>query len=86
VRNCGAYATLSRTDFDDVLRFVEDGGYALRAYDRFRKLFLATFGFHTEPFSPLDFLTDVPDTSHALEAAGISDYRPDAVADEGEGA
>jgi ATP-dependent Lhr-like helicase len=33
------YAALSRTDFDDALRFVEDGGYALRSYDRFRRLF-----------------------------------------------
>ncbi len=33
------YAALPRRDFDDTLRFVEDGGYALRAYDRFRKLF-----------------------------------------------
>ena len=33
------YAALSRADFDDTLRFVEDGGYALTAYERFRKLF-----------------------------------------------
>ncbi|WP_372620952.1 ligase-associated DNA damage response DEXH box helicase [Falsiroseomonas sp.] len=33
------YAALSRQDFDDALRFVEDGGYALRSYDRFRRLF-----------------------------------------------
>jgi ATP-dependent Lhr-like helicase len=33
------YAGLSRQDFDDVLRFVEDGGYALSAYDQWRKLF-----------------------------------------------
>jgi len=33
------YADLTRRDFDDVLRFVEDGGYALRTYERFRKLF-----------------------------------------------
>ncbi len=33
------YAALSRTDFDDVLRFVEDGGYALSNYERYRKLF-----------------------------------------------
>jgi ATP-dependent Lhr-like helicase len=33
------YAALIRTDFDDVLRFVEDGGYALRAYDQWKKLF-----------------------------------------------
>ncbi len=55
------------------------------ANDRFRKLFLATFGLHTEPFSPLDFLADEPDMAHALEAAGISDYRPDSAAAAGEG-
>ena len=33
------YAGLSREDFDDVLRFVEDGGYALRAYEQWKKLF-----------------------------------------------
>ena len=33
------YAALTRTDFDDVLRFVEDGGYALQAYDQWKKLF-----------------------------------------------
>ena len=33
------YADLSRADFDDVLRFVEDGGYALRAYEQWKKLF-----------------------------------------------
>ncbi|WP_198370428.1 ligase-associated DNA damage response DEXH box helicase [Roseomonas rosulenta] len=39
VTRAGPYAALPRRDFDDVLRFVEDGGYALQAYDRFRKLF-----------------------------------------------
>ncbi len=39
VRRAAPYAALARTDFDDVLRFVEDGGYALAAYDRYRKLF-----------------------------------------------
>ena len=39
VRGAGPYAGLTRRDFDDVLRFVEDGGYALSAYDRYRKLF-----------------------------------------------
>jgi ATP-dependent Lhr-like helicase len=33
------YAALSRADFDDVLTFVEDGGYALQAYDQWKKLF-----------------------------------------------
>ena len=39
VRTAAPYAGLDRADFDDVLRFVEDGGYALAAYDRYRKLF-----------------------------------------------
>ncbi|WP_159348894.1 ligase-associated DNA damage response DEXH box helicase [Roseomonas harenae] len=39
VTRAGPYAGLTRRDFDDVLRFVEDGGYALRAYERFRRLF-----------------------------------------------
>ncbi|MBL6079872.1 ligase-associated DNA damage response DEXH box helicase [Belnapia sp. T18] len=39
VRRAAPYAALSRRDFDDVLGFVENGGYALRVYERFRKLF-----------------------------------------------
>ncbi len=33
------YAALTRREFDDVLGFVENGGYALSAYERYRKLF-----------------------------------------------
>jgi len=39
VRRAAPYAELSRQDFDDTLGFVEDGGYALHAYERYRKLF-----------------------------------------------
>ncbi len=39
VRQAAPYAALTRRDFDDVLGFVENGGYALAAYDRYRKLF-----------------------------------------------
>jgi ATP-dependent Lhr-like helicase len=39
------YAGLSRADFEDVLNFVEDGGYALAAYERYRKLFRDSAGF-----------------------------------------
>ncbi len=39
------YANLSRRDFDDVLRFVENGGYALAAYERYRKLFRDAQGY-----------------------------------------
>ncbi len=38
-RRAAPYAELTRRDFDDVLGFVEDGGYALQAYDKYRKLF-----------------------------------------------
>jgi ATP-dependent Lhr-like helicase len=39
VRRAAPYADLSRKDFDDVLEFVETGGYALASYERYRKLF-----------------------------------------------
>ena len=39
ITRAAPYAALPRADFDDVLRFVEDGGYALAAYERYRKLF-----------------------------------------------
>ena len=45
VRRAAPYAGLSRADFDDTLRFVEDGGYALAAYERYRKLFRDAAGF-----------------------------------------
>jgi ATP-dependent helicase Lhr and Lhr-like helicase len=39
VTSAAPYAQLARRDFDDVLRFVEDGGYALRTYERWRRLY-----------------------------------------------
>jgi len=39
VRRAAPYAQLARKDFDDVLEFVENGGYALAHYERYRKLF-----------------------------------------------
>ncbi len=39
VRRAAPYAALTRRDFDDVLDFVETGGYALSGYERYRKLF-----------------------------------------------
>jgi len=39
IRRAAPYADLPRETFDAVLRFVEDGGYALAAYERWRKLF-----------------------------------------------
>ncbi|OJY71517.1 MAG: DNA ligase-associated DEXH box helicase [Rhodospirillales bacterium 70-18] len=39
VTGAAPYAGLTRADFDAVLDFVETGGYALQAYDNYRKLF-----------------------------------------------
>ena len=39
VVSAAPYAALSRKDFDDVLAYVENGGYALAAYEQWRKLF-----------------------------------------------
>jgi len=40
VTSAAPYAGLARRDFDDTLGFVATGGYALGAYDRFRRLAL----------------------------------------------
>jgi ATP-dependent Lhr-like helicase len=39
ITRAAPYAALDRASFDAVLGFVEDGGYALHVYDRYRKLF-----------------------------------------------
>ena len=39
ITRAAPYAELTRRDFDDVLTFVETGGYALAAYERWHKLF-----------------------------------------------
>ena len=44
IRSAGAYSDLDRRDFEDVLGYVEDGGYALKAYDRYKRLFRKTTG------------------------------------------
>ncbi|MBV7257460.1 ligase-associated DNA damage response DEXH box helicase [Pacificimonas sp. WHA3] len=38
VRTAAPYALLTRETFDAVLHFVESGGYALRAYDKYRRI------------------------------------------------
>lgn len=38
VRTAPPYTDLTRADFDAVLGFVADGGYALKAYERYRRL------------------------------------------------
>jgi len=44
VTSAAPYVRLARRDFDDVLRFVEDGGYALRSYERWRRLYCDSEG------------------------------------------
>jgi ATP-dependent helicase Lhr and Lhr-like helicase len=46
VRGAAPYATLDRKDFDDALAFVENGGYALRVYDRYARLVRDSSGVH----------------------------------------
>ncbi len=41
IRRAAPYAKLDRHSFDDVLAFVATGGYALKGYERFRRLFRA---------------------------------------------
>ena len=38
VRTASPYGALTRADFDDVMAFVSTGGYALKTYDRFRRI------------------------------------------------
>ena len=40
ISNTAAYAYLSREDFDSILNFVSDGGYALRAYEQYKRLII----------------------------------------------
>src|SRR3546814_19448576 len=51
VTRAAPYASLVRSDFDDVLRFVADGGYALGGYERYRRL-TRTEGGRYRPASP----------------------------------
>lgn len=46
VTGCGPYADLTRRDFDDVVGFVADGGYALGAYERWKRLFRRADGLY----------------------------------------
>lgn len=43
-RRAGPYRNLARSDFDECLEFCATGGYALRAYDRWRRLMKAEDG------------------------------------------
>jgi len=44
VTSAAPYEALARRDFDDVLRFVVDGGYALRTYEQWRRLYCDSEG------------------------------------------
>jgi ATP-dependent Lhr-like helicase len=47
VRSAGPYAELSWEDFETVVDFVSTGGYALRTYDKFRRIVQTPEGFWT---------------------------------------
>ncbi len=44
VRRASPYAALTREDFERLVDVAATGGYALRAYDRFRRLVQGTDG------------------------------------------
>ena len=44
VRSAAPYEDLSREEFDQVLEYVSTGGYALKTYDRFRRIVLGPDG------------------------------------------
>jgi ATP-dependent Lhr-like helicase len=44
MRGAGPYATMTRAEFDDCLEFCATGGYALKAYDKWRRLILRADG------------------------------------------
>jgi ATP-dependent helicase Lhr and Lhr-like helicase len=44
VTSAQPYAELARRDFDDALGFIENGGYALQSYERWRRLFRDSLG------------------------------------------
>ncbi len=44
IRDAAPYRDLTRQDFDGVLRFVANGGYALAAYERWHRLFCDSLG------------------------------------------
>jgi ATP-dependent Lhr-like helicase len=46
VISAAPYADLARADFDAALRFVENGGYSLRAYERYARLLCDSSGFY----------------------------------------
>jgi len=45
IRSAQPYKHLTKTDFDTLLSFAENGGYALKTYDRFQRLSSNTRGF-----------------------------------------
>jgi ATP-dependent Lhr-like helicase len=45
-RSAATYRDLARDDFDRTLAFAATGGYALKTYDRFRKIIKAPDGLY----------------------------------------
>ena len=72
--------TLPRVTIVDVVWNTAEGWVLLNSHseaqsDRFRKLFHRTFGFILQPFTPMDFLGDLPEVAARLLAAGSTDLR-----------
>ena len=45
IRNAWPYRNLTKADFDTIVSFTQDGGYALKAYDRFSRLTATSRGY-----------------------------------------
>lgn len=45
IRSAGPYKDISKSDFDNLLRFAENGGYSLKHYDRFQRLAATSRGY-----------------------------------------
>lgn len=46
IKTAWPYRDITRNDFDRVIRFVQDGGYALQAYDRYKRLVMNEDGLY----------------------------------------
>ncbi len=72
--------TLPRITIVDVIWNTHEGWVLFTSHseaqaDRFRKLFLRTFGFVLMPFTPLDYVADLPDVAARLLSVGSTDLR-----------
>ncbi|MSP55832.1 MAG: hypothetical protein EXR69_09560 [Myxococcales bacterium] len=72
--------TLPRVTIVDVVWNTTEGWVLFNSHsaaqsDRFRKLFHRTFGYILQPFTPLDFVADLPEVAARLLSSGSTDLR-----------